>query len=66
MLVFRRRKAAAKKGFWVVGCRRNPCWFFAAVKRQQKKDFGLWVANATHVGTLLPRSGNKKQGHHSS
>jgi hypothetical protein len=30
----------------------------AAIKN---KNFGLWVAGATHVGALLPRSGNKKQ-----
>jgi hypothetical protein len=27
----------------------------------KKRDFGLWVAGATHVSTLLPQSGNKKQ-----
>ncbi|MDR0671748.1 MAG: lipoyl domain-containing protein, partial [Oscillospiraceae bacterium] len=27
----------------------------------KKEEFGLWAAEAAHVGTLLPQSGNKKQ-----
>jgi hypothetical protein len=31
------------------------------LRGNRKQEFGLWVAGATHVGNLLPRSGNKKR-----
>jgi hypothetical protein len=30
------------------------------LRGNKKREFGLWVAGATHVGTLLPLRGNKK------